>query len=143
QESGGLRAEQCDVRVAGDAAGALEHRAGSFEVSPDEGDVSEPDAGGGQAIGAVDSFCDGNRLATGGHTLLELPELGEAAREPSEVDRLVCVPGSDHRAANALRGLHDGSQELRSAPIVAEGVTRQAKIVSGVELERDVPQLVA
>src|SRR5438132_4702879 len=35
-------------------------------------------------------------------SLLELPELGEAAREPGEVDRLVRVPGSDHRAANAL-----------------------------------------
>ena len=110
QEPGGLRTEQCDVRIAGDAAGALEHGAGSFEVSSDEGDVSQTDAGGGQAIWAVDSFSDGDRLPAGGHALLELPELGEAAREPCEVDRLVRLPGPDHRAANALWRLHDGSQ---------------------------------
>src|SRR3989442_7770546 len=52
-----------------------------------------------------------------------------ASQDPTTVPRTPC-------------GDCTTAQQLRSAPIVAEGVTRQAKIVSGVELERDVLQLV-
>ena len=149
QEPGGLRTQERDVRMARDAARALEHGAGSVEVSPDEGDVPQPDAGGGKTVRAVEPFSDGDRLAAGGHPLVELPALRETTREPGEVHPLKRPPGPDHQTGERARPpfdrwrLDDGPQQLRGAPVIAESMTGQPEDIAGDEPEREVLQPVA
>src|SRR5262249_23562058 len=94
QEPGGVRTVQREVRLTGEAAGALEHGAGSVEVPPDEVDVPQHHAGNSQAVRAAELFSEGDPLAAGGHPLLNLPALRQTTREPREVVRLIRLPGA-------------------------------------------------
>src|SRR4030095_15593857 len=95
QEASGLRAQQLEVRLASNAAGALERGGRSIEVSLDEANVAEPDAGGGEAVGILEAAGQAPRPAPRGDALVELPQLRKTAGKPGEADRLMGVPRGD------------------------------------------------
>src|SRR5437764_210021 len=67
-----------------------------LEASLDKGVVSQPHAGGREAVGHVESFGQGHCSPAGVDSLVELPEFCETACEPGKADRLMRVPGADH-----------------------------------------------
>src|SRR5262249_19582955 len=139
-EAGTLRTVERDVRLTRDLASALEYRAGSVEVSPDEGDVPQPGAGHGQAIRVAELFAEGHCLAAGLDPLLELPEIRQTTRQPGRGDSVKPRPGPARHTANRAgaffgrRRLHHGLQYLDGAPVVAQGVAGEAKVLAGVVL---------